>query len=54
MDQNLLMVAGAIVLAIGGYAVMRIRRHSVKEGLSFAIGVVGMIAVMFLIKTLAF
>lgn len=47
---SLMMLIGAIVLAIGCYAVLRVRKHSVKEAVSMAVGVLGMVAVLALIK----
>lgn len=53
MNTNFLTVLGAVVLAAGCYAVMRMRRHSTMEGLCFAGGVLGMIGILYLIKTVA-
>ncbi|MGN0702054.1 MAG: hypothetical protein ACI4KL_02620 [Lentihominibacter sp.] len=54
LDANFLTAAGAVVLAIGGFALMRMRRHSVIEAACFAGGVLGMIGILYLIKTIAF
>ncbi|MCI7144944.1 MAG: hypothetical protein MR991_00580 [Clostridiales bacterium] len=50
-NTTLLMLIGALVIAIGCYAILRVRRHSVKEGISMAVGVLGMTAVLALIKS---
>lgn len=49
-NSLLMMLIGAVVIAIGCYAILRVRRHSVKEGLAMAAGVLGMVAVLALIK----
>jgi len=46
--------AGAIVLAMLGYAFMRARRHSSKECFAFAGGIFGIIVVLSLIKYFLF
>ena len=53
LNETFLTAAGAVVLAIGGFALMRMRRHSVIEAACFAGGVLGMIGVLYLIKTIA-
>ena len=42
--------SGAVVLAMLGFGFMRIRRHSVKDSLSFAGGILGIIIILSLIK----
>lgn len=53
MNSDILTFAGAAVLAAGCYAVMRLRRHSAVEALCFAGGVLGMMVILFVIKTVA-
>ena len=54
LNETFLTASGAVVLAIGGFALMRMRRHSIIEAACFAGGVLGMIGVLYLIKTIAF
>ena len=54
LNETFLTAAGAVVLAIGGFALMRMRRHSIIEAACFAGGVLGMSGVLYLIKTIAF
>ena len=42
--------SGAIVLALLGFAFMRLRRHSVKNAAAFAGGILGVIVVLSAIK----
>ena len=42
--------AGAIVLSLLGFGFMRLRRHSMKNSLAFAGGILGVIVVLSLIK----
>ncbi len=46
--------AGAIVLTLLGYAFMRARRHSARESLLFAGGIMGFVILLSLIKFLFF
>ena len=46
LNETFLTAAGAVVLAIGGFALMRMRRHSIIEAACFAGGVLGMIGVL--------
>ena len=41
---------GAVVLALLGFAFMRLRRHSVKDALAFGGGILGIIIVLSVIK----
>jgi predicted membrane protein len=42
--------AGAIVLALLGFAFMRVRRHPMKSALAFGGGILGIIIVLSIIK----
>ena len=46
--------SGAVVLALLGLGFMRVRRHSMKSSLAFAAGILGMIIVLSLIKSVFF
>lgn len=46
--------AGAIVLSLLGFGFMRLRRHSMKNSLAFASGILGVIVVLSLIKYFLF
>ncbi len=46
--------AGAIVLSLLGFGFMRLRRHSMKNSLAFAGGILGVIVVLSLIKYFLF
>jgi hypothetical protein len=45
---------GAIVLSLLGFGFMRLRRHSMKDSLAFAGGILGVIVVLSLIKFFLF
>ena len=46
--------AGAIVLALLGFAFMRVRRHPMKSALAFGGGILGVIVVLSAIKYFLF
>jgi|GEM_PF-2854354 hypothetical protein len=46
--------SGAVVLALLGLGFMRLRRHSMKSSLAFAGGILGMIIVLSVIKSVFF
>lgn len=46
--------SGAIVLSLLGFGFMRLRRHSMKNSLAFAGGILGVIVVLSLIKYFLF
>jgi len=46
--------SGAVVLALLGFAFMRVRRHPMKESLAFAGGILGIIIVLSAIKYFLF
>ena len=41
---------GAVVLALLGFAFMRLRRHSMKDAVAFGGGILGIIIVLSIIK----
>lgn len=45
---------GAVVLSLLGFGFMRVRRHSMKDSLSFGGGILGVIIVLSVIKYLFF
>ncbi len=45
---------GAIVLSLLGFGFMRLRRHSMKDSLAFAGGILGVIVVLSIIKFFLF
>ena len=45
---------GAIVLSLLGFGFMRLRRHSLKDSLAFAGGILGVIVVLSIIKFFLF
>lgn len=46
--------SGAVVLALLGLGFMRVRRHSMKESLAFAGGILGIIIVLSAVKYFLF
>ncbi len=45
---------GAVVLALLGFGFMRVRRHNMKDSVSFGAGILGVIIVLSLIKYFLF
>ena len=46
--------SGAVVLALLGFAFMRLRKHPMKSSLAFGGGILGMVIVLSLIKYVFF
>ena len=46
--------SGAVVLALLGFGFMRVRKHSAKNALLFAVGIFGIIVVLSVIQKLFF
>lgn len=53
-DPVVMKWSGAVVLALLGFAFMRVRRHSFKNSLAFGGGILGVIVVLSLIKYFLF
>ena len=53
-DPAVMKWSGAVVLALLGFAFMRLRRHSVASSLAFGGGILGTIIILSLIKYLFF
>ena len=51
-DPAVMKWSGAVVLAMLGFAFMRVRRHSVASSLAFGGGILGAIVLLSLIKAL--
>jgi len=49
-DPLVMKWTGAVVLALLGFGFMRVRRHSVKDSVAFAAGILGMIIILSAIK----
>ena len=46
--------SGAVVLALLGFAFMRVRRHPMKSALAFAAGILGIIVLLSAVKYFLF
>ena len=53
-DPTVMKWSGAVVLALLGFAFMRVRRHSFVSSLAFGGGILGAIVVLSIIKALFF
>ena len=53
-DPEVMKWSGAIVLALLGFAFMRVRRHSFKNSIAFGGGILGGIILLSLITTFLF
>lgn len=53
-DPAVMKWSGAVVLALLGFAFMRVRRHSFKNSLAFGGGILGVIVVLSIIQKLLF